>query len=326
MGDSRSIVAEHGVQHRLSIKTLIALLFLTLTILAADQALLRIPDQSLEGPAVASLRAEPVDSDPSAFGGLRLAGAWRLRSDDPRFGGFSALAVEDGMLVALSDSGMVARFARPGASPAGVRLAPLPAGPGDPGFKRNRDSEAILRDPQGRGWWVAFEHHHQLWLFDPRFERALARRPLPSDGWTVNAGVEAMAAADGALLLFHETRPEILRTSGGPFAGVPLAGSIATISDAASLGNGDILLFERRRSLTGFGNRLLRVRRDGAGYRLVGAQRLGLGPLDIAEGMAVEPLPGGRARLWLITDDNFQRPFRTLLVALDLPSAGNDAV
>ena len=50
------------------------------------------------------------------------------------------------------------------------------------------------------------------------------------------------------------------------------------------------------------------------------ASRSALGPLDNAEALAAEPIAGG-TRLWLMTDDNFSWPMRTLLVALDLPSA-----
>jgi hypothetical protein len=35
--------------------------------------------------------------------------------------------------------------------------------------------------------------------------------------------------------------------------------------------------------------------------------------------MTAERLPNGDTRLWIITDDNFQQPLRTLLIALDLP-------
>ena len=35
--------------------------------------------------------------------------------------------------------------------------------------------------------------------------------------------------------------------------------------------------------------------------------------------VAVERRTGGGLRLWLMTDDNFQSPFRTLLIALDGP-------
>jgi hypothetical protein len=37
------------------------------------------------------------------------------------------------------------------------------------------------------------------------------------------------------------------------------------------------------------------------------------------EGIAVEPRGDGGTRLWLITDDNFQPPMTTMLVALDVP-------
>ena len=48
---------------------------------------------------------------------------------------------------------------------------------------------------------------------------------------------------------------------------------------------------------------------------------LNVSPLDNAEAMAAERLPDGRTRLWIMTDDNFTRPFRTLLIALDLAVA-----
>jgi hypothetical protein len=57
-----------------------------------------------------------------------------------------------------------------------------------------------------------------------------------------------------------------------------------------------------------------------AGDRLGAPIALGLGPLDNAEALAAEPIDGG-TRLWLMTDDNFRWPMRTVLVALDLPSA-----
>jgi hypothetical protein len=37
------------------------------------------------------------------------------------------------------------------------------------------------------------------------------------------------------------------------------------------------------------------------------------------EGLAAEAQPDGSTRLWIISDDNFVRPLRTLLLAVDLP-------
>ena len=40
---------------------------------------------------------------------------------------------------------------------------------------------------------------------------------------------------------------------------------------------------------------------------------------DNFEALAAERLATGRTRLWLMSDDNYQRPLRTLLIALDVP-------
>ena len=49
--------------------------------------------------------------------GIRIDGAWKLAADDPRVMGLSALAVlPDGRLQALSDSGALVTFAKPGGS------------------------------------------------------------------------------------------------------------------------------------------------------------------------------------------------------------------
>jgi len=45
------------------------------------------------------------------------------------------------------------------------------------------------------------------------------------------------------------------------------------------------------------------------------------GHIDNVEAMAVEPLPNGTRRLWLMTDNNVQPPLRTLLIAVDVPAA-----
>jgi hypothetical protein len=69
----------------------------------------------------------------------------------------------------------------------------------------------------------------------------------------------------------------------------------------------------------GFRNALVSLEKVGRGYRFGRRIALPLGPFDNVEAIAVERRAGGRLRLWLMTDDNFQRPFRTLLIALDWP-------
>ena len=69
----------------------------------------------------------------------------------------------------------------------------------------------------------------------------------------------------------------------------------------------------------GFRNALVSLEKAGPGYRFGRRIALPLGPFDNVEAIAVEALPGGKRRLWLMTDDNFQPPLRSLLIALDWP-------
>jgi hypothetical protein len=71
--------------------------------------------------------------------------------------------------------------------------------------------------------------------------------------------------------------------------------------------------------LAGFARRLVVMEGKGNSAELRSIARLELGPLDNVEAIAAEPREGGVTRLWLMTDNDFRRGQRTLLVALDLP-------
>ena len=275
------------------------------------------PDQWLLPPRAAALHFEPVRFDSAGFAPLKLAGAWRLTAADPRFGGVSALAIDKAGLIALTDAGAVIRFARPwgGAVPATIR--DLPTGPGRPGFKRHRDAEALTRDPAGRGWWVAFENHHQLWLYDHNFSQALGHIDFGQGRWPHNQGIEAMVAEPGGLLVLPEAGTTVIRLRGWQMRQSPLGNPLGRLSEAVKLTDGRILVLARNAGPTGFRNALVPLL---PGDRLGKPIPLGLGPFDNGEALAAEPIAGG-TRLWLMTDDNFQWPMRTLLVALDFPSA-----
>lgn len=275
------------------------------------------PDLATLPPRAVPLRVEPVHLDPAKFAPLRLVGAWRLTADDPRFGGVSALALDDTGLIALTDAGAVIRFARPSGKRAIARIKNVPAGPGRPGYKRHRDIEALSRDPAGRGWWAAFENHHQIWLYDRDFSRALQRVDLGRRRWRHNTAIEAMAAEPGGFLLLPEGGTEVVRIRGRSVQSSQLGNPMGRLSEALRLPDGRILVLARGAGPTGFWNALVPLL---PGDRLGEPIALGLGPLDNAEALAAEPIAGG-TRLWLMTDDNFQWPMRTLLFALDLPNA-----
>ena len=235
--------------------------------------------------------------------GLR---AWRLSAPDSRFGGLSALAVERGELVALTDSGVVARFDPPGdGSSLRIALHDLPDGPGSARYKAGRDSESLLADRGGRGWWVGFENSHSLWLFDRAFGRVLEKRELDVD-WLPNRGAEALVdGREGVMVL-----PE----GGGAVVGGRMIAP-AWNADATRMPDGRLVLLIRRPGLSGFDNQLWISAGAGKPARRIA---LDLGWLDNMEGIAAAPLPDGGTRLWIVSDDNFRPWMRTLLVSLDL--------
>ena len=326
MADSTSTQPEQKAQSKFRIREAAALLLLLVSIGLFDRLLTLVPNREELGFRTAAIQFDPVALDPAAFGPFKLAGAWRVSSDDPRVGGVSALAADGGVLTALSDSGVFIRFPPPNGRIGRSEVGELPGGPGTGLFKHNRDSEALTRDPAGRGWWVAFENWNEVWLYSPNLESALERIELGVGRWGINKGVEGIAASDSDLLLFPESGDGILKLSGSGVRSLAVANAGGRISDAAVIGPGRYIAIERRLTPLGFANSLMFLERSkGGGYRFGKRVRLPLGPLDNLEAIAVDRRPDGGGRLWLMTDDNFQRPLRTLLIALDMPAGAGTA-
>lgn len=312
--------SEPAMQPRFRVLTAVLSLAMAASLMLAQRLLYELPDREPLGPAVAELRFEPLELDSAAFAPLRLVGSWTVSSEDPRIGGISAVAVEGEDLVAITDRGAVIRFGKPTGPVATAWVRDLPAGPGDPRYYSNRDSEAIAADPVGRGWWVAFENHDSVWLYDSEFERALQRIAVPDASASLNVGIEGLATDGGQLLLLPESGGRAL--TGGPsgWTEIMFAFPARRVSGAAALGDGSLLAIERRVTLTGLDNAVVRLDRCGDAYCLAWRKRLPLGPLDNVEAIAAEPLKSGATRLWLMTDDDTRRPMRTVLVVADLPA------
>ena len=312
--------SEPAVQLRFRILTAALSVAMVASVMLAQRILYDLPNRKPLDPVAAEIRFEPLALDPAAFAPLRLVGSWTVLSEEPRVGGISALAVDGESLVAITDGGAVIRFGKPSGPVAMARVRDLPAGPGDPRYKSNRDSEAIAADPWGRGWWVAFENRDSVWLYDSEFERALQSIAVPDASADVNVGIEGLAIDGRQLMLLPESggRALIARPTG--WTEIVFAFPARRVSGAAALRDGSLLVIERRLTLSGFENALVRLDRCRAAYCLVWRKRLPLGPLDNVEAIAAEPLESGATRLWLMTDDGTRRPMRTVLVAADLPA------
>jgi hypothetical protein len=285
-------------------------------VFAAQLAIRALPDRHLLPPAMLALTYRPVALPPSA-GPLRLAGAWELAASDPRFGGLSALAIDHGRFLAASDLRAVARFDPPSAASPHAFVADLRGGPGNAGKKTSRDAESLARDPRGRGWWIGYEQHHSLWLYDDGFGRALAAVDLKRHDWRDNRGAEGLITEPDALLVLAENGRDAMRVGTAGIERLRLrAGS--DVADAARAPDGSAWLLLRSKGRGGISQAIAPLLKDGKGFRAGSAWPLPKAAFDNYEGMAIAPLPDGRWRFWLVTDDGHRFMARTLLVALDL--------
>jgi hypothetical protein len=320
MSDSELNETERPVQPRFSFPGLAGGALIAAIILLINAVWEALPNRFPMAPRTVALHAESISLDAIAAHPLRIAGAWRLTAPDPRFGGLSALAIDRGQLLALSDSAVLYRFSPPGEAPSTVAISELPDGPGSPSWKVDRDSESLARDPGGRGWWIGFETNNQLWLYDRDLRRPLRRIDFSESRWPRNLGMESVVAEPGdRLTLIPELAHEVVTISGNRATSRPLSGVGSKISDAVRLPDGEILVLMRDYGLTGFRTALGALVDTPAGWRVERRVPLRLGLFRNLEGMAAQPLPGGGARLWLVTDDNFQKPMTTDLFALDVP-------
>lgn len=292
-------------------------LLVTGLVIGARYALSGLPDRVAQADAQAAITFTPIplDGDGNTIG---LVGAWRVESSERRLGGLSALAVDRGELVALSDSGVVVRMPKPGGAAPMAQFRDLPDGPGDPRRKSRRDSEALARVADG-DWLVAFENRNQVWRYDSAFRAGRRVVRFSNQGWPTNRGIEAMALdRDDGLLVIPEGRGTLF-TIREKVETRPLSSEGWAVSDAVRMPDGRSLLLLRRITTAGFRNAIGELMLTKAGWRIAVRASLPLGPLDNAEGLAAEPLPAGGTRLWIVTDNDFAGYRRTILLALDLP-------
>ncbi len=287
--------------------------------------------------AGARLMVEPVPLNPDdpaqdRLGPLRYLGGWQLKSDDRRFGAISGLAVDGDRLLALSDQGIVFRFAPP---PHGdrVEIIPLIEGPGERGSKADRDSESLVLH-NGR-LWIGYENSNQIWRYRlGDFAAESHHRPDAMRRWSGNRGAESLVRlGDGRFLAIREDVDDEGLSDAILFAGDPAEAGTATtafkvdpppqfrFTDAALLPDGRLLLLARSVGLlSGWTGRLMIAELPARSGEQLPVRELAAfeSPLtrDNYEGLAIAQ-ENGRTIIWIASDDNLFGLQRTLLLKFE---------
>jgi hypothetical protein len=304
-----------------------------------------------DGPV--DLRVEPRsfshDKDGRVAPGLYWRGGLKLVSPDPRFGGFSGLALSgDGTrLIAVSDDGwwLTARLLYDKGDLAALAeplMAPLRDRTGRrAATKRGRDSEALaLTSPglvDGRVA-IGFERRPRIELYDLRKAKLGAKPQLVPSPPAIRAGpdnaeLEALAYLHrGPLANSFIAVSERQLDSAGNIRGWVFGKNRKTfdftvdrlddfaVTDIALLPDGDLMLLER--SFNGLfpGMSLRRIPiaelKPGALVKPVPLfeGQLPRYAIDNMEGLAVHVTSSGETRITLISDDNYNRSLQSTII------------
>jgi hypothetical protein len=293
-----------------------------------------VPDGRIE------ISSEPLALDTTLpnrrhVGALTLQAAWHLTSDTRGFGGFSALDVNGNRVTALSDAGTILRF-RLGrfGNASDASLVRVPDQCGHVIRKTDNDTESLAHDSARQHWWIGFEWRNAVCRINQDFSKGEAfAKPKSIASWPKKQGPESMVQLnDGRFLLIAEEK-----LGGGSVTPVVLfdrdptdPAAVATTigyrppegfkpTDVAQLPDGRILILTRRFALWSlFTSKLVLLDAipatpNGILQGRVIAHFESPVLADNFEGLSVT-VENGKPILWIISDDNFMRWQRTLLL------------
>lgn len=287
-------------------------------------------------------RPVPLDtSDPARrrVGALTLIGAWHLTSTTRSFGGLSALDIDGNRVTALGDGGTIIRF-RLGrfGNASDASIAPVPIECGRVLRKADNDTEALTHDGARNQWWIAYEWRNAICRTNADFTSGTAIRVPPQIAvWHPKRGAEAMVRLDdGRFLVVAES---VSSTTGIAQAVLfdrdptdPAARSIKLgyrpragfkPTDVAQLPDGRLLILNRRFTPWGLFTSDLVVVDEIADHQVGVFQGTSIARFELPiitenfEGLAVST-DNGKPIVWLISDNNFMRWQRTLLLKFAL--------
>ncbi len=283
--------------------------------------------------------ARPLASEPETSGTMRFVRGWHLVSPHSRFGGFSGIArIAPDRFLLIGDNGYRTRLTFDSKGQLTVfNIAPLPAPPGWPDRKTMLDSESLFIDRARGTAWVGLERTNQLWRFDHELTRLEARyAPAALRDWPSGRGPEAMARlADGRIIILAEGgREDSRRNRAVMLAGYPDTAPDSSIgffydsqgkgavSDAAPLPDGRFLIVHRKVGWNPVFTTTVAIAdpQDIRSNAVLRSQTIAIVPRSLAENYegAAVTVEDGRTWLWLVSDDNFNRWQRSLLLQFEL--------
>ena len=305
-----------------------------------------LPDWPIE------IVASPISQNlwGQTFGALKLRAILDLNSPDDRFGGWSGLMVEpDGALLALSDRAALlrARFVMDeNQIPTGLEngvMGVLRDEGGDQAPRLRSDAEGLARLPNGM-YVVSFETPARIGFYNFGAEGAHAPLRLgPALARTAKLNLHyqlesVTTLTNGDLLVGSERgfnggdKAVLWRV---PTSEAPSANPIEpwtklklprdlSLTDLAAAPDGSVFaLFRQFTPYIGARAQIWRYEfneQDGKAHakgQMLASLEAPF-PVDNYEGLAVTSRPDGGLRLYVISDDNFRKRQRTLLLALDL--------
>ncbi|WP_281199026.1 esterase-like activity of phytase family protein [Hyphomonas adhaerens] len=293
-----------------------------------------------KAPVPITISAKPVDLGPADEvasrlpAGVSFVAGWELTADNKSFGGLSDLALDDdGDLLAVADDGAFVWI--------GLEDG-VPDGTGKLAYMRGADGNLLqgksLGDAEGLAVRnglaiVSFERTHRISAFNLDDCGAAAGEasisPLPDTyaGRLIdeNRGAEALTVTPEGHILFGYETVEKGHSPIGAVANLQEAGWTDEVApnpagyafvgfDTARIGGADETFWLFRSYDPIRGNRNVLSWQHGE-KKVVLTRPLAV---DNYEGITVENLEKDVARVWIISDDNFNPQQRTLLLAFDI--------
>lgn len=294
------------------------------------------------------LRLNTGQQQEKGIGKLTFLGSIRLTSDDKNFGGLSSIVVSEDRkhFLAITDAshwvtGSLEYTNGKLTGASGAQIGPLRDLDGKPLVDKSGDAESLAVSASFGTAYVSFERDHRIWAYTIK-DNGLDTKPhvvaTPADLRQApdNSGLEGIALLQGGRLL---ALTESFKDSNGNFRGWLLPtgnkGKIEPLAlkprgpfeltDVRELPDGGILTLERRFSRAGgVGFELRRIAKDEvkAGGIMDGEVVADAGMtyiIDNMEGLSVNRGPNGETIVYIVSDDNFNRPLQqTMLMMFEL--------